>query len=787
MNKRILRITRTIVAIILCLGLLLPPQPAFACGPFFPITIFIQSRHPDLPLEKYAAGEIGIVQPSYSTSYLVVAYRHFSGQSFDASEQQQLVALWNHHLNGENQTAGNKVKTGQEIWADTWDELSGLPAHQRAQQPKTERHGRIGNIDDYQNFDNCLDDAFRTAARTLRDRAQRFGSESAAVQSWLVAQETVFLNCAGPNADTKQPFLPEAAETTLPQIIRVDRDYQIAAAYFYGGKFEEAKERFRAIAADSSSPWRATAALVAARCLIRAATLGTDDEKIREARFSAADSQLRVVLANPAFKSVFAGAERLRGFVEFRVQPDARLVELGNSIEKRSSPGTLRQDLDDYAQLIQRAPEESIAFPAKISALREQSAITDWILTFKSQTAANAAHALQRWQETHSPAWLVAALACSRGDSSHLVELLDAAAKLPSSSAAFLSVSFHRARLLAESGGNDQARQELDNILKTPPDRMMTSARNLLLALRMKLARSLGEFLEFAPRQISVVTSDGDDSDLPDLSWCRGQKVECEKMSAPHPEFDADAAQVMTQAFPTRLLADAAVNPHLPDQLRLQLAQAAWTKALFLNDDATASRLAPLLSSLAPNLAGELKAYSAAPSSAERNFAAVFLVLHHPEMRPYISTGVGRQSAPGEIDDYRDNWWCCFTPPPEGGYNYYSMYTNLSGPLAALYPDRSVSSPSFLPEKDRQLAEKEWNTIRESIGGSSWLGQQVLEWAKSHPDDPRVPEALHFAVRATRYGCSDDETGKYSKAAFELLHRRYAQSEWTKKTPYWFN
>jgi hypothetical protein len=54
------------------------------------------------------------------------------------------------------------------------------------------------------------------------------------------------------------------------------------------------------------------------------------------------------------------------------------------------------------------------------------------------------------------------------------------------------------------------------------------------------------------------------------------------------------------------------------------------------------------------------------------------------------------------------------------------------------------------------------------------------------PDDPRAPEVLHLAVRATRYGCTDNGTGSRSQAAFALLHRKYTNSEWAKKTPYWF-
>lgn len=48
---------------------------------------------------------------------------------------------------------------------------------------------------------------------------------------------------------------------------------------------------------------------------------------------------------------------------------------------------------------------------------------------------------------------------------------------------------------------------------------------------------------------------------------------------------------------------------------------------------------------------------------------------------------------------------------------------------------------------------------------------------KTHPDDPRVPETLHLVVRATRFGCAGNDTGKISKAAFELLLKKYPKSD----------
>jgi hypothetical protein len=62
----------------------------------------------------------------------------------------------------------------------------------------------------------------------------------------------------------------------------------------------------------------------------------------------------------------------------------------------------------------------------------------------------------------------------------------------------------------------------------------------------------------------------------------------------------------------------------------------------------------------------------------------------------------------------------------------------------------------------------------------------VLGWIEKHTDDPRAPEALYLAVRSTRYGPTDPDTSKYSKEAFEFLHRHYPKSPWTLKAKYWF-
>jgi len=72
--------SRKIIMITLLLAMLLcHPAVQFGCGPFSERAVFAFNVHPDFPLAKFAAGELGVLQPGYARSYLTVAYRHIAG------------------------------------------------------------------------------------------------------------------------------------------------------------------------------------------------------------------------------------------------------------------------------------------------------------------------------------------------------------------------------------------------------------------------------------------------------------------------------------------------------------------------------------------------------------------------------------------------------------------------------------------------------------------------------------------------------------------------------------
>jgi hypothetical protein len=764
------RVTRISLASLLALALVAPSPVAMACGPDFTPPILIESSYPDLSADAYAAGQLGVVLPTYEPAYLVVAYRYFSGKPLSAVEQKQFVGPCDYHPGCEDQDRAN---SGMSDWNAASQGTTNFASPDKVSSFLPGVVYSAGPNAPFESYPNCLDDAFRTAAATLEARKEKFGEQSAAVASWLGAQETVFDNCNGPSAHAQ---IPTAADAGLPLEIRQDRDYQIAAAYFYAENWDEAEKRFLKIADDPSSPWRAMSGLVAARCEIRKATLGTDDPVETQKDFEAADAQLRKIIADPAFASVKAGAERLRGFVEYRSEPDARFIELGRSLAHGTSPDTFSQDVEDYSQLLRQRSWRFKKSPPD----PDKDTMTDWVMSFDSSDRRPDAEALRiaRWQQTGALPWLVAALTYADQDTPQVSDLIDAAEKIPAISPAHLTVDFQKDRLYAATGKEDAARQDIGKVLAMPQDRLPLSSRNLFLALGMKLAQHLNEFLGDAPRMPAAPSAD---------NWMESPNLE--------PMFDVDASATLTEAMPLSVQMDAVESTILPRPLRKEVAIAAWTRAIVLHNDAAARGLAPFVTELAPELKQEFEPYLSAKDGDSREFAGVFLILHTPGMRPFVGTGYSRTTwnNPEDLDaldNWHDNWWCNAQPLPRGNPNnvrpYQQFTPDFTESMYEVYPDGKISPPEFLDQAQRDAAQREWAALTALPAGPDWLAEQAVEWAKAHPDDPRVPEALSLAVRATRYGCTDADTGKYSKAAFTLLHTRYPKSEWAARTDYWF-
>jgi hypothetical protein len=742
-------LNRTVIAVVLISSLaFLLPQRSAACGPFFTNSIFVYTKHPDFPLERFAAGQIGVLQDSYARSYLVAAYRNLIGEKLTEQEIAGIKGLWDERLN-----YGGAVDDTDWIkkWNDARAKVPGVsaPVQISAFRSREKPH-------EYETYVNCQEDAFATAETTLNDRIKRFGADSANVREWLKAQDIVFSNCS------EGAHLPDAASPDLDTLIRADRAYQMAAASFYAAQFDEATKRFDEIAHDSSSPWHDVAGYLAARAVLRKGSLADKEEAGRPA-LAEAENRLQAIIKDTSLARSHHAATRLLNLTRLRLRPEEKLHELAQAIVKKGAANDFKQTVWDYTVLLDKYLGEEVKIDAVPQSIRGDD-LTDWILTFQDGSAASASHAIERWQSTQKIQWLVAAISTAASRESKVNSLLEAAGRVDRESSAYPSAVFHSARLLIEANRLDEARSLLDRTLAGDRKNLTSSGVNLLLGQRMSLSRSLEEFLRDAQREPAGLSDNYDGREIPD---------EPEKETSPNAKvfFDWDAANVINKLMPVAVLNEATGRKILAGNLQRDVRQAAFMRAALIDDRITANQAASALMPVYPQLKDLLIAYQQANTPDARRFAAAYLALKFPGLRPYVTVGLSRTSAPEEIDNFRDNWWCADPP---------STYVQDEG--AKTEP---VLAPPFL-KRSEAVGKREAAALSALGTGPNYLSQTVIKWGTINPTDARVPEALALAVKSTRYGCTDKETGRWSKAAFDLLHRRYPNTSWAKETKYWF-
>lgn len=753
------KLARSFVAAFL-LVVLFHSSTILACGPFTLEAIFVFTVHPAYPLDKFSRGDIGVVQPSSARSYLYVAYRYLSGSSFNPQEQKALVELWHDRID-------LRWDLGESDWIKAWlatrEKVKGLTPPKEID---VYRHREKPN--EYETYLNCQKDAFDTAIKTLEARIASAGAENPAVRSWVEAQDMVFANCS------EGKDIPPPVEQSADALSRADRTYQVAAANFYAANFDEAKRSFEEVLGDNSSPWQQAAPYLIARTLVRKASLGPVDSRV--ASLSEAEIRLKNIASDRKLQSSHAAANRLLDLVRLRLHPKDRLHELSHTLSTRTDSKSLKQDLWDYTVLLDQFfdnedGERKTEIAEDITAGDD---LTDWLATIQDGAERSLSHALERWHQSHSSPWLVAALMKLNGKNANATELIASAMKILPGDVTFPTAKYHAARLLMESGQSNQARTLLDRLIKDNRSEFDESGVNLLLGLRMKLAANLNEFFTYAPRLPAALSWNDDGREVPAES---SELSDESKTQQGKLLFDADAAGGINRQLPLALLKEAARTSTLPPNLKRDLVQATWLRAVILGDFLSADELVPSLKSAVPEISSLLDDYASTKQLDAKRFSAIYAWLKFPGLEPVVDQGIGRTTELNQQDVYRDNWWCGAT---------YEPGSSEENDQSAATTSVNADPPSFLSRAQVQAAQREY-TQRRAIGAApNYLCKQVVDWGTKNPADPRVPEALHLAVNSTRHGCTDKDTGRWSKTAFDLLHRQYPKSSWARKTPYWF-
>lgn len=578
-------------------------------------------------------------------------------------------------------------------------------------------------------FVNCSDHAFATAARTLIDLQGKWGLQDERFVAWVLAQDMVFENCHAAIGK-----IPESPGPQTDPLAAAHRRYQIAAAQFYGGQYREAALSFHAIGEDEQSPWRYIAPYLTARALMRAGQLLGDAEAYKEAIAS-----LEFVLSDPAREEWHESSRGLLGLVKLRSDPDKRLVELSEALLS-----------DDVLSLRQNAID--LVFLAHKQDYIPKDEMGAWVeAMIRGWDREDSARAVEHWRKHGGAAWLIAGLARATAPQD-IDELLQAASrKADPKSAAYESICYYAA--LQEMGRKrwQAARLWADRGLSKPG--LDASSRNLLLEVRMRSARNWDEFLQASLRGVErgVYYYDGEEIHEPGIGLSGGAIY----------GFDHDAVEAFNKTLPLRLWIDAAAHPALPPSIQLRIAQSGWFRAAMLDRHAEAKQLMRRIMELNPAAKESASQYLDAADPQALRFAAVYAYLRAPLLRPIL-----RGEAYFEITKLADVDRGCPEAPEE---------------------PRPTDFPPFLAASDRKAAEQELRTLAKAPKWHATFAlREAVAWAKLHPDDPRTPEALHRGVRMSFYGCRDEETGKYSQEAFNILHRKYATTIWAAQTKHWY-
>lgn len=732
--------------ILIAACILLLAGAAGASG-FMPYDRFVNHTTPDLAPERFQAGQLGVLQPHYERVYLYAAWR--------------AIALGAGGLKAAPNPPGGILRaTGAAYsgWDDYGQERAIQLAWTNAAAQALKRAAPAA--DKPFPFIDCPHETYVFATRTLTQLAQRPDATPARLQAWVEAQEAVFSSCSAALPSwfqRRQEVLPIPAELPSSEGAWAQlRGYQVAAAHFYNGDYPESARRFGAIGATPGHPMREWGAYLALRAQARDAgrQVKIDTPDMTE-RAEALRAQAQRILDDPSLAPLHEATRAAVRAMLARITPRARFEQISASLDNpRNDPYQLDY-LGDWRVL---AAEQLNMFSRGRSAdLVQRHDFIDWIMTLNGcdffgpgKCAEDRAHALQKWEATGARTWMVAALMTSETLSASL-EL--AALRVAPGAPEYPTVRYRLARSYRLSGQAATARAIDDAMLAVPIE--SPSMRNLFLQERFALATSNAEAAQYLMRKV-VRERDGD----------TGESGKATAARTPA----SDGRKWINSALAVSDLLELAQERALDQPLRNAIAAMAWLRADLLGQGDAALRAAAILEP-SGEFTDAARAYRAAATPEARRHVVLLAALRLrittalDDYEPHLT----RAFKPFSVDDTAASNWC-------------------RARVADRYGANDPEQPPAPPETAIEPAQRarEFAALDALPTATGFIGKHVMQRAQSHPDDPELPWLLYVVVQSTKGGCLDPDSHALSKQAFTLLHKRFPDNEWTRKTPYFY-
>ena len=784
-------------------------QPVLACGSSPAVYIYnpedINRYHPLVKEGSFFESQQSIFLNQWGAEYAYPYYRSLIGEELSAETKDQLEKLYAGSFFYDS--ASIPIKDAVERW-------------QKARQSVIQESLSVATrqYEGWQFFTNCLSDAFIVAATTLEERKSVYNEQE--LQEWVKGQDEVFRYCGTGDAvgemgeeQNSSVFLASVHDSSrdllsLPQrifwslgeffgkvfqgianlfskkssdstgpdfpeagtLLAYDQQYQSAAKAFYQWDFNRAEQLFQDIANNPKQPWRPKANLVLGRIYIRQAHSVEEQqwgmEKPGEVQgekrtyFAKAKTKFESMLSDRSLEEMHEGARSLLNYVNFRVDPATRLKDAEDAISHSNDPRKIVENLEDLAWLwYYGVVSEDLAF--------QGGDFVQWYYIWQNPEEKYLDVALQKYDETRSPAWLVASLKIMKPGHARESELAAAARGIPKDSPGYFTAQYYRLNIALQKADDTQAKHETEDILNFLEAKGDKIGYNYFADLRMSLSDELREALFFSGRKIAA------------YEYYDGWAATLSEEENSRVVIDKKAKRLLNELMPLKKWVEiSSANDIYPVETAQQVRLVAFVRAILLNDFQSAETLAKLLIENDSSLEEDLGRFLKATRTEEKKFAAVFFMLKRPSLNLILDSRADEETLSAvNVTSYNRSWWCNFDPEENNPFNnsYFSSRSYDVKPLEKL-----LSSQEKL--QGRSEAKEVGN-----ITASNYLTKEAIIYAASHPQDSRVPEALHLAVFSARSPChTDDETKQLSKEAFQLLHGNYPNSSWTEATPYWY-
>lgn len=581
-----------------------------------------------------ARGELGVLLTSYGRVPLYEAYRALQvGPEFLAKESHETP-----------RTAALKDQ-GKEIarWLAARDAVTKEPPRREID------YFRRANPNSYDAFVNCTPGAIELATKVLGDLQANRSVQPKDVSAWVDAQDTVFEYCAyepfGEKAlASAQSPLPKPLEplpASAPKLLKQLRQYQMAALRFYAMRYKEAQAEFEAIAQQKDHPLRAWAALVSLRAMVRPASLGLEwqdtvrkiynaapnaSEQARTAALTAAaksytdgiqatvknlEAKAELILKNPELAEAHSGVRGLLRFALRELDPQRAYIILTNLLADVRRNPYADESLANWGLLGDRQLDRPAAKAVDVSALRERWIFFDWIRTIQGCTdnpqspnylgrcEQEHEHALSTWKKTNDRTWLVAVVMTAPRVTPANEEAIATALGSAPGETGYLTLQYHAIRAMRAAGRVDEAKSFYASIPVAEMARQHSSL-NLFRQQRVLMSSSVKEMLPYLKR--------------------RNRYNGAETMG---PEGD----ELFNRRLPVADMVKLSQDSSLDQDVRTQLAVAAWMRADLLENFDVANDAARQVEKLVPALKNRTDPYLAARAPQDKHFGTYMALM----------------------------------------------------------------------------------------------------------------------------------------------------------------